>query len=257
MQIALPLEHPVERHSTSLAVLILAGMTVTPTSLDLYRIMSYENIYRKPVIANVQTHVSETTLDIDENNNIKDYELSDQIKETPAREESNVNPSSYAISALNVLPVETGTQTVISSRGTNVIGEISPKIELIDPGPEDKRKKVLNIALGWQGTPYLFGGQSRAGIDCSALVQKIFGEIDVNLPRTSYDQFRQGIGIPRNSLLPGDLIFFSTNGPGASHVGIYLGNATFLSATRRQVEIQSLDAPYWSNSYRGSRRILN
>ncbi len=118
------------------------------------------------------------------------------------------------------------------------------------------RQELLEHARTWIGVPYLWGGESRTGIDCSALVQKVYAKYGITLPRNSQEQFRQGEGVALVNLLPGDLVFFSTNGPGASHVGIYLSDGEFLSATRRQVEIQSLDSPYWQKAYRGSRRIL-
>jgi cell wall-associated NlpC family hydrolase len=65
-----------------------------------------------------------------------------------------------------------------------------------------------------------------------------------------------GVGIPKAHLQPGDLVFFNTNGAGASHVGIFLGNGQFISATKNCVEIQDLDQPYWAKTYRGSRRVL-
>jgi len=118
------------------------------------------------------------------------------------------------------------------------------------------RDKIISSVLDWQGIKYMWGGQTKAGVDCSGLVQNVFNQQGIQLPRTSYEQFRQGVGVPRTRLEAGDLVFFNTNGSGASHVGIYVGNGEFISATRNCVEIQSLDQPYWDNSYRGSRRVL-
>ncbi|MDI6813336.1 MAG: C40 family peptidase [Desulfitobacteriaceae bacterium] len=121
---------------------------------------------------------------------------------------------------------------------------------------EEARALIVQHALSWRGVPYAWGGESRAGIDCSALVQTVYQKAGVEMPRTSYEQFRMGVGLPKNQLLPGDLVFFSTNGPGASHVGIYLGEQKFISATSHRVEIQSLDTLYWKRAYRGSRRAI-
>jgi len=119
------------------------------------------------------------------------------------------------------------------------------------------RDKIVNSVLTWQGVTYLWGGTSRAGVDCSGLVQRVFEENGISLPRTSYEQYRQGMGIPQANLKPGDLVFFNTNGTPASHVGIYLGERNFISATKRCVEIQSLDHPYWKKTYTASRRIID
>jgi len=118
------------------------------------------------------------------------------------------------------------------------------------------RDKIVSSVLDWQGIKYKWGGQTRAGIDCSGLVQRIYKEQGVMLPRTSFEQFRQGVGIPKSKLEPGDLVFFNTNGAGASHVGIYIGDGDFISATKHCVQIQSLEDPYWNKTYRGSRRVI-
>lgn len=122
--------------------------------------------------------------------------------------------------------------------------------------PAISRQELIEFARTWIGVPYTWGGESRTGIDCSALVQTVYANCGITLARTAKEQFREGEGVALTNLLPGDLVFFSTNGPGASHVGIYLGNGEFVSATRRQVEIQSLSQAYWRKAYRGSRRIL-
>lgn len=117
-------------------------------------------------------------------------------------------------------------------------------------------EQVLKTAHEWLGTPYRYGGTTRDGVDCSAFVKNVFKQNGIELPRNSQEQFRSGIGIPLAQLKPGDLVFFSTSGPGASHVGIYLGKNEFVSATRNRVEVQSLQDSYWNRSYRGSRRVL-
>jgi lipoprotein Spr len=115
---------------------------------------------------------------------------------------------------------------------------------------------VVASVLTWEGAAYKWGGRSRSGVDCSGLVQRVFLENGIQLPRTSYEQFREGVGIPKTRLEPGDLIFFHTNGAGASHVGIYLGDNKFISAAKHCVQISSLDEHYWAEHYRGSRRVI-
>lgn len=120
-----------------------------------------------------------------------------------------------------------------------------------------KREKIIASVLSWQGVNYRWGGRTKAGVDCSGLVERVYWEHGIQLPRSSYEQFRMGVGIPKGNLEPADLVFFNTNGAGASHVGIYLGNGQFISATKNCVEVQSLDQPYWAKTYRGSRRIID
>lgn len=118
------------------------------------------------------------------------------------------------------------------------------------------RESIVASSLLWQGVPYNYGGTTRAGVDCSAMVQLVFRENGIQLARGSYEQFRQGVGIPKSKLEPGDLVFFNTNGTSASHVGIYLGDSQFISATKNRVEIQPLDMPYWAKTYQASRRVI-
>ncbi len=142
------------------------------------------------------------------------------------------------------------------SAATMVADSVKVKANANVAAQEEARALIVQHALSWRGVPYAWGGESRAGIDCSALVQTVYRKAGVEMPRTSYEQFRMGVGLPKNQLLPGDLVFFSTNGPGASHVGIYLGEQKFISATSHRVEIQSLDTLYWKRAYRGSRRTI-
>jgi peptidoglycan hydrolase-like protein with peptidoglycan-binding domain len=106
---------------------------------------------------------------------------------------------------------------------------------------------IVGYAQQFVGDPYVWGGESpTTGFDCSGLVQYIFRHFGIALPRTSYAQFDVGQRIPVADLEPGDLLFFATNGPGASHVGLYLGGGSFISAEDPAlgVRIQPLNS-YW------------
>ena len=151
---------------------------------------------------------------------------------------------------LKIMEQRSGTE-VLPPANVCTLSMIDDKIEKMK-----LRNEIVSSVLTWEGIKYKWGGQSRAGVDCSGLVQLVYGESGLKLPRTSYEQFRVGVGIPRSKLEPGDLVFFNTNGAGASHVGIYLGDGQFISETKNCVEIQSLDQPYWNKTYRGSRRVI-
>ncbi|WP_210394953.1 NlpC/P60 family protein [Motiliproteus sediminis] len=109
----------------------------------------------------------------------------------------------------------------------------------------------------WQGTPYLLGGSSRDGIDCSAFVQRTYSTLfDYSVPRTTEAQQRLGTAVPRRQLLPGDLVFFRT-GDKVRHVGIYVERGRFLHAsTSRGVMLSELNNPYWQRHYIQARRVL-
>jgi len=127
--------------------------------------------------------------------------------------------------------------------------------ELMDIGIQDRlilfAKKLLDI-------PYRFGGNSLLGIDCSAYVQKVYGIIGVNLPRSAREQFTEGNSVEKEELSMGDLVFFKTYASFPSHVGIYLGNNLFIHASSRskKVTIDSLETPYYLKRFIGGKRVI-
>ena len=115
-------------------------------------------------------------------------------------------------------------------------------------------------ALSLLNTPYVFGGTTRAGTDCSGLVLQVFTPLGVTLPRTSAEQARAGQPVAPDALEAGDLVFFDTEGAGrVSHVGIYLGEDQFISANSYQgrVTVDHLRTDrYWGPRFVGARRVL-
>ncbi|MBT4503290.1 MAG: C40 family peptidase [Gemmatimonadetes bacterium] len=124
-------------------------------------------------------------------------------------------------------------------------------------GPED----VMWTAIDeYYAAPYLYGGENRFGVDCSALVQGVFAQLGVGLPRTAQEQFDSHLGVyvGLGDLRPGDLVFFHTRThPFISHVGIYLGKDEFLHAPRsgRRVEIALLRG-FYRKRFVAGKRIL-
>lgn len=114
---------------------------------------------------------------------------------------------------------------------------------------------IVSRALSLQGVPYVFGGTSRNGFDCSGFTQYVFQAGGVSLPRTSYAQFGVGSSVSKNELQPGDLVFFTTYAKGASHVGIYIGGGRFVHASENGVKTTSLSDGYYASRYLGARRV--
>ena len=118
---------------------------------------------------------------------------------------------------------------------------------------------VTGTALGLRGAPYRNGGSDPSGFDCSGFVNYVFGQNGIGVPRTVGEQFRAGKEVdPQKGLEPGDLVFFTTVSPGASHVGIAIGGDEFVHApsSAGTVRIERLSAAYWATRFVGARRVL-
>ncbi len=130
--------------------------------------------------------------------------------------------------------VETAAAVVTSSFGSRVAAEV---------------QRFL-------GVPYVYGGSSPSGFDCSGLVQYVFAQLGVGIPRDATDQYYAGRPVARANLQPGDVVFFDTEG-GISHDGIYIGNGEFVDAPApgQFVEVDNLYNPYWEATFIGARAL--
>jgi cell wall-associated NlpC family hydrolase len=117
--------------------------------------------------------------------------------------------------------------------------------------------QALVLALGFLGTSYTNGGATPRGFDCSGLVQYVFGQVGVRLPRTVRDQFAATSATREEVISPGDLVFFRTTSRGPSHVGIATSATEFVHAPneRSQVRTDSMLDDYWRRRFLGARRI--
>ena len=117
-------------------------------------------------------------------------------------------------------------------------------------------KTLTSSALRFLGTPYVFGGTSVYGFDCSGYTQHVFAMLGVRIPRTADAQYYAGM-YPAGGIRTGDLVFFQTYEPGPSHVGIYLGGGHFVHASSSHgVMVSSLFDSYWAARYLGAKRVL-
>jgi cell wall-associated NlpC family hydrolase len=109
---------------------------------------------------------------------------------------------------------------------------------------------------GWKGTPHRLGGSTRRGIDCSAYVQRGFQELlGMELPRSTKQQRKLGIPVSYGHLQAGDLVFFRPD-TYPNHVGVYLGDGTFLHvSSKRGVTRSRLDSGYWRRYFQTGRRL--
>lgn len=115
---------------------------------------------------------------------------------------------------------------------------------------------LVQNALRYVGTPYVWGGSQPRGFDCSGFIYFLYAQMGIRIPRTADYQFAVGrpvVGDP----LPGDLVFFQTYDYGASHVGLYLGDGRFVNSIGASVHVASFASPYFRSRYLGARRFLS
>ena len=116
---------------------------------------------------------------------------------------------------------------------------------------------VAEYALAFRGVPYRFGGSDPAGFDCSGLVHYVFLQYGINLPRIVEEQWQVGDKVNPSEIKAGDLLFFSTKGPGATHVAIAVDSGHFVHAPNSSgvVRVEALSSTYWGSHYVGAKRI--
>jgi hypothetical protein len=116
---------------------------------------------------------------------------------------------------------------------------------------------LMNAYNNWRGTRYRWGGDSKDGIDCSALTRRVYRAVfnGYELPRVSVDQVRMGNIVSRENLKPGDILFFRPRNS-VNHTAVYLGNSLFINASSSKgVIISSIEEPYWNQYFRYGVRV--
>jgi cell wall-associated NlpC family hydrolase len=144
-------------------------------------------------------------------------------------------------------------QAVIESRETNVVGAAAVTPEGVSVAPPSQYGGVVGIAMQYLGTPYVWGGASPGGFDCSGLVAYVYAQVGVSLPHHAASIYNYGVPVSRDQLEPGDLVFFD----GLGHMGIYIGGGQFIHAphTGDVVKISSMNDSWYAATYMGARRL--
>jgi len=173
----------------------------------------------------------------------------------------------HVVAAFSLLSLA-GCATVSNSPGHSVpLGSIHlpgpGAIEAPLPAPQGVERTVgseaVFRAISLLGAPYKFGGSGPTAFDCSGLVQFVYDELGIDVPRTAAEQYRAVTPVKLAELEPGDLVFFKTHGSKVSHVGIYAGSNRFVHApmTGRPIELRALDDKYYSRRFAGGGRVVD
>ncbi|MBE6984333.1 MAG: NlpC/P60 family protein [Ruminococcaceae bacterium] len=119
-------------------------------------------------------------------------------------------------------------------------------------------QQIASFALNYVGCPYVYGGTSPSGFDCSGFVQYVFQQNGISINRTATAQLSNGYSVSYNDMKPGDIVYFGY-GSTASHVGIYVGNGNFVHAQNSStgVVITSLSESYYANRFLCAHRIVD
>ena len=155
------------------------------------------------------------------------------------------------LAAQQAAQAQVQSQTTIESRRTTV-RTTSPSRRHRPTGAG--RRQVIGIAMQYLGVPYVWGGMSPSGFDCSGLVAYAYAQIGVSLPHHAASQYGYGVPVSRDQLQPADLVFFN----GLGHMGMYIGGGQFIHAphTGDVVKISSLYESWYASTWVGARRIL-
>jgi cell wall-associated NlpC family hydrolase len=125
--------------------------------------------------------------------------------------------------------------------------------ETFAPAPPSRYGGVVGIAMQYLGVPYVWGGASPSGFDCSGFIMYVYAQMGVSLPHHAASQYSAGSPVSRDALEPGDLVFFN----GLGHAGIYIGGGQFIHAphTGDVVKISSLSDSWYAATWYGARRL--
>jgi len=173
--------------------------------------------------------------------------------ESSSKKDVNGYKNSRELVSTNTLE---GKSTINRGNLESLSSSLSEFVSSSDLSSEEMTMKIIEFL----DTPYLWGGNSYRGIDCSAFVQTVmYQALGITLPRTSYEQSNVGMDVAKEDLKFGDLLFFDTMHKGrTTHVGIYIGNGMFAqSGSSTGVAFASLNSDYYSKTFLKAKRVID
>ena len=203
------------------------------------------------------------------------------INASDVRLRSDANTSSSILATLSkgtavTVLTQSGSWYAVSYNGTNgyvaqqyvTLGTSLPAEDTgssaandnVSSVPPSNSGSAVSIAYQYLGVPYVYGGASPSGFDCSGFTMYVYNQLGISLPHGATPQLKYGTYVSRSELQPGDLVFFSDGSYPASHVGIYVGDDQFIHASSSTgngycVCVSSLNTNYYSRNFVGGRRF--
>lgn len=203
------------------------------------------------------------------------------INASDVRLRSDANTSSSILATLSkgtavTVLTQSGSWYAVSYNGTNgyvaqqyvTLGTSLPAEDTgssaandnVSSVPPSSSGSAVSIAYQYLGVPYVYGGASPSGFDCSGFTMYVYNQLGISLPHGATPQLKYGTYVSRSELQPGDLVFFSDGSYPASHVGIYVGGDEFIHASSSSsngycVCVSSLNSNYYSRNFVGGRRF--
>jgi len=179
---------------------------------------------------------------------------------------TSVTPSNNSLAALDAQLADAQSKLADASKqlgqGQSDLQQLSNTMRLAmrDAGPDaGGLHPFVRVASRYMGTPYVWGGDSKYGFDCSGFIIRVMQDLGYKaLPHSAAEQFNYGIPVAKANLKPGDLVFFAnTYKPGISHVGIFIGRHRFIQAasTLKGTIVSDIRDPFYTAHYAGARRL--
>lgn len=234
-------------------IILTVAVGYTPNSAQT---LNLNNDFPNLAVLSLMTDpaIQEDSADTGSNEHDEDLQDNTSLEATQAADESA--DSSTVSADVSRRPVQTAQAAPVSRSQT------SPPPAPAPPDP-DSAPSVTNInasaivatAKQYLGVPYVWGGISTSGFDCSGLVKFVYDTHGKDMPRVSRDQYTVGTAVSLSSLQPADLVFFSLNGNNVDHVGIYIGNGQFIHASSSKGVTVSEMSSYWTAHFVGGKRV--